>query len=35
MISFAISFVREELFVFAEDEEGEQQLVKYKIHLPR
>jgi hypothetical protein len=34
IIVLAFSFARGELFAFAEDEEGERQLVKYKINLP-
>jgi len=34
IITLAFSFSRSELFAFAEDEEGELQLVKYKINLP-
>jgi len=34
IIELAFSFPREELFVFAEDKEGERRLAKYKINLP-
>jgi hypothetical protein len=34
IVVLAFSFARSELFAFAEDEEGERLLVKYKINLP-